>query len=170
MPPFCTNTYCIILYICQMLYAYVKKQRRSCPDTNSWGKYNFWFWGQRLRSYLSHECTQHIVWHDYAIGQKKSHKPYKFDLGQGQHHIGIMNVCDTSSHGDRPTVYVPNMVCQCQSKQKLHLYGLVTKTCQKLINLTLKSKVNVCIGIMNGGHTSSHGNRPMCQIWQANVK
>ena len=49
---------------------------------------------------------------------KTNQKPYKFDLEvKGQCRIRIMNVLDTSSNGD--IAHVPNMVCQCQSKQKL---------------------------------------------------
>ena len=37
------------------------------------------------------------------VGHEKMSKPYKFDLEvKGQRRIGIVNVCDTSSHSDTP--------------------------------------------------------------------
>ena len=39
----------------------------------------------------------------YGLDKKTQLKPIKFDLEvKGQGRIGIMNVRDTSSHGDRP--------------------------------------------------------------------
>ena len=94
------------IYIRQISYAYVKEQKQSCQDTNSWWKYIFYIdvngQGQTkdmdVRDTSSH--MQYMVW--LCIRTKKPgpntkprHRPYKFDLevkGQRQR--------DTSSHGD----------------------------------------------------------------------
>ena len=57
------------------------------------------------------------------------------------------------------------MVSQCQIKKRPD-----TKTCQKLYKFDFEVKVQGCIWNMNVGDTSSHGDTPMCKIWQANVK
>ena len=78
-----------------------------------------WPWGQRSTSNQDHECKPHSVlwWYAYVPNRvsqcqsKKSYgpntktcqKPYKFDLKvKVQGRIWIMNVCNTSSHGDTP--------------------------------------------------------------------
>ena len=45
-----------------------------------------------------------------------------------------------------------------------------TKSCQKPYKFDLKVKGQHHIRIMNVLDTSSHCDRPMCQIWYANVK
>ena len=76
-----------------------------------------------------------------------------------------MNVCDTSYHGD---------TLACQTKfgyvkgQKNR--GLNTKPCHKPFKFALEVKGQHCIRIMNVLDTSSHVDRPIYQIWYANVK
>ena len=84
--------------------------------------------------------------YDYVKGQKslvlntkQCHKPYKFDLEvKVQGFIRIMNVLDTSSHGDRP-------ICQIwyANVKANRSYRSYMKTWQKPLNLTLRSKVNI---------------------------
>ena len=84
--------------------------------------------------------------YDYVKGQKNwglntkpCHKPYKFDLDfKGQRSIRIMNVFDTSSHGDKP-------MCQIwyANVKGNKSYRLDMKSWQKPINLTLRSKVKI---------------------------
>ena len=59
------------------------------------------------------------------------------------------------------------MVCQCQSKQKLHVEH---EDMTKAYKFDLEVKGQHRMGNMNVHVTSSHGDRPMCQIWSANVK
>ena len=73
---------------------------------------------------------------------KSCHKPYKFDLEvKVQGCIRIMNVLDTSSHGDRP-------ICQIwyANVKANRSYRSYMKTWQKPLNLTLRSKVNIELG------------------------
>ena len=84
--------------------------------------------------------------YDYVKGQKSLvlntkpfHKPYKIDLEvKVQGCIRIMNVLDTSSHGDRP-------ICQIwyANVKANRSYRAYMKTWQKPLNLTLRSKVNI---------------------------
>ena len=54
----------------------------------------------------------------YGPDTKTCQKPYKFDLEvKVQGPIWIMNVRDTSSHGDN--THVPTLVSQCQTIKKL---------------------------------------------------
>ena len=63
------------LNVCQILCAYVKEQRRSCPDTNSWQKYKFSILRskvkviQRSLIYATYRPTCQ-TWYIYAKGQK----------------------------------------------------------------------------------------------------
>ena len=82
-------------------------------------------------------------------GQKKlspehrqCHKPYKFDLEvKVQGCIRIMNVLDTSCHGDIP-------ICQIwyANVKANRSYRSFIKTWQKPLDLTLRSKVNIDSG------------------------
>ena len=84
--------------------------------------------------------------YDYVKGEKNwglktkpCHKPYKFNLQvKGQCRIRIMNVLNTSSHGDRPMcqIWYANATANRSYKSDI-------KTWQRPINLTLKSKVNI---------------------------
>ena len=76
-----------------------------------------------------------------------------------------MNIRDTSYHGDTLT---------CQTKYD-YIKGqksliLNTMQCHKPLKFDLEVKVQGCIRIMNVLDTSSHGDRPICQIWYASVK
>ena len=87
--------------------------------------------------------------YDYVKGQKslvlntkQCHKPYKFDLEvKVQGCIRIINVLDTSSHGDRP-------ICQIwyANVKANRSYRLDMKIWQKPIKLTWRSKVNIQSG------------------------
>ena len=75
----------------------------------------------------------------WGLNTKLSHKPYKFDLEvKGQRRIRIMKVPNTSSHGDRT-------MCQIwyANVKANRSYRSNMKTWQKLINLSLRSKVNM---------------------------
>ena len=79
--------------------------------------------------------------------------------------IKVINVRDTLYHGD---------TLKCQTKYD-YVKGqkslvLNTKQCDKPYRFYLEVKVQGCIRIMNVLDTSSHGDRPICQIWYANVK
>ena len=107
---------------------------------------------QRLGMYATHRT---MVIHSHAkhimtmSKNKKScdrntesyHKPYKFDFEVKDQRIRIMNVRNTSSRGDRP-------ICQIwyANVKANKSNGSNTKTRQKPINLTLRSKVNVKSG------------------------
>ena len=74
-----------------------------------------------------------------VLNTKQCHKPYKFDLEvKVQGCFRIMNVLDTSSHGDRP-------ICQIwyATVKANRSYRSYMKTWQKTLNLTLRSKVNI---------------------------
>ena len=76
------------------------------------------------------------------VRPEQSLKPYKFDIEvEGQGHIRIMNVLDTSSLGDRP-------ICQIwyANVKANRSYRLDMKTWQKPIKLTWRSKVNIQSG------------------------
>ena len=158
--------------ICQMLYAYVKEQRRACPDTNSCGKISFSNWDQRSRSYGGNECTRHIIpnakqgkikearTQSHVINPKNWHwgqrsttfRDHEFTrhihpcskygnqmstqkevMGQARKHVKnpinlnlrskVNVVLGSWMHASHPLMvihlYVPNMVCQCQSEQKV---------------------------------------------------
>ena len=79
--------------------------------------------------------------------------------------VKVINVRDTLYHGD-------TLTCQtkydCVKEQKSLV--LNTKQCHKPYKFDLEVKVQGCIRIMNVLDTSSHGDRPICQIWYANVK
>ena len=121
--------------------------------------YNF-YWGQRSRPYRGHEmytthCTMLI--HSCAKHRRtkkavartqsgmpmskqteETTKTYKVDIKvKGQCWIGIMNVRNTSSYGDK-RVYV-------KSKKFLP----ATKICQKPCKFDLEVKGQRCIGITN---------------------
>ena len=76
-----------------------------------------------------------------------------------------MNVRDTSYHGD---------TFRCQTKYyyvKGHKsWGLNSEPCHKSYKFDLEVKGQGRIRIMNAFDTFSHDDRPMCQIWYANVK
>ena len=96
----------------------MSKSKNILPDPNLWWKYNFdievigqgqtEFMNVRDTSYHGDTLTCQTKY-DFVKGQKSwglntkpCHKPYKFDLEvKGQCRIRIMNVLDTSSHGDR---------------------------------------------------------------------
>ena len=89
-----------------------------------------------------------LTYYDYVKKQKSCdrntesyHKPYKFDFEVKDQRIRIMNVRNTSSRGDRP-------ICQIwyANFKANKSNGSNTKTRQKPINLTLRSKVNVVWG------------------------
>ena len=78
----------------------------------------------------------------WGLNTKPCHKLYKIDHEvKGQRRIRIMNVLDTSSHGDRP-------MCQVwyANVKANRSYRSDMKTWQKPINLTLTSKVNIKSG------------------------
>ena len=135
-------------------YAYVKEQRHLAR-LKSMVKIHFWYWGQKSRSYRVQDTSYHgdtltcKTKYDYVTGQKSwglntkpCHKAYKFDLKvKGQCRIMIMNVLDTSSHGDRH-------MCQIwyANVKANRSYSSDMKTWKKPINLTLRSKVNIVSG------------------------
>ena len=157
-------TTCCLMVIhlyAKVWYTYVKEQRHNAR-LKSIVKIKLWYWGQSPRSYRVHECTWHFVrkpwWYIQVLNEvwlskdkntKPCHKLYKFDLEvKGQCRIRIMNVLDTSSHGDRP-------MCQIwySNFKANRSYRSDVKTWQKWNKFI-----------------SSHGGRCMCQIWQASVK
>ena len=91
----------------------ISKSKDILPDSNSWFKYNFDIEVKviNVRDTLYHGDTLTCqTKYDYVKGQKslvlntkQCHKPYKFNLEvKVQGCFRIMNVLDTSSHGDRP--------------------------------------------------------------------
>ena len=88
----------------------MSKSKDILPDSNSWRKYNFDLEVINVRDKLYHGDTLTCqTKYDYVKGQKslvlntkQCHKHYKFDLEvKIQGCIRIMNVLDTSSHGDQ---------------------------------------------------------------------
>ena len=80
-------------------------------------------------------------------------------MGEGYHRIGIINVHDTSSNGDRP-------ISQCHkpmSKEK-NVTGLSGRHVKNAIIFHLKVKGQHRIGIMNVCNTLSQGATTICQI------
>ena len=75
-----------------------------------------------------------------------------------------MNVRDTLYQGDKLTCQTKYAYVKGQKSR-----GLNTKPCHKPYTFDLKVKVQGRIRIMNVLDTSSHGDRPMCQLWYANV-
>ena len=124
----------------------MSKSKDILPDSNSWWKYNF----DIIVKGQCHKCTRHIVpwwythvpnkvWLCLVLNTQQCHKPYNFDLKvKVQGCIRIMNVLDTSSHGDRP-------ICQIwyTNVKANRSYRSYMKTWQKPLNLTLRSKVNI---------------------------
>ena len=76
-----------------------------------------------------------------------------------------MTVCDTSYHCDTPTCITKYDYAKGQKR-----IGLNTKSCHKPYKFDLEVKGQGHIRIMNVLDTSSLDDRPMCQIWYANVK
>ena len=72
----------------------------------------------------------------YGPDTKTCQKPYKFDL---EVRIWIMNVRDTSSHGDN--THVPTLVSQCQTIKKLWAGHESAQTDGQLQHLTLNQNV-----------------------------
>ena len=154
----------------------MSKSKDILPDSNSWWKYNIdievkglghtEFINVRDTSYHGDTLTCQTKY-EFAKGQKRwdlntkpCHKPYKFYLEvKVQDRIMIMNVLDTSSHGDRPMC----QIWHAKVNPKIS-YGPDTKTCQKPYKFDLQVKVQGRIWIMNVRDTSSHGDTPMCQI------
>ena len=60
------------------------------------------------------------------------------------------------------------MICQCQSKAEVT--GLAQRDVKKTYKLDLEVKGQHRFGITNVRYTSSHGDAPMYQIWNAYVK
>ena len=79
--------------------------------------------------------------------------------------VKVINVRDTLYHGD-------TLTCQTKYDYVKGQKSLVlnTKQCHKPYKFDLEVKVQGCFRIMNVLDTSSHGDRPICQIWYANVK
>ena len=77
------------------------------------------------------------------------------------------NVHNMLSHGDTLTCQTKYNYVKGQKSWELN-----TKPCHKPYKFDFKVNVEgrKCIRIMNVLDTSSHGDRPMCQIWFANVK
>ena len=117
------------------------------------------------------------------------HKPYQFDLDvKGQHRIGIINIREISSPGDRHMcqrkmlnqeneytrqiiswwyTHGPNMVSQCQTKKSI---GRTQKHDENPINLTLKSKVKLVSGSWMYATHRFMVIHPYAKIWYAYVK
>ena len=90
---------------------------------------------------------------------------HNFDIEvKGQGHTEFMNVGDTLYHGDTLTWQTKYDYVKGQN------WGLNTKPCYKPYYFDLEVKGQCPNRIMNALDTSSHGDRPMCQIWYANVK
>ena len=155
-----------LVFLCQ-------RPKTILPDSDLlWiRKYKFRYWGQR--SYRGHECTRHIVtwWYTHVSNivwpcqrTKKlwpEHKAYRFDLEiKGQCRVRIMNVRDTSSHGDRP-------MCQIwyDNVKQTEVTGRTGRHGNKTYEGDLKVKGQRRIGVMNVRDTLSHSDTSMSQIW-----
>ena len=79
-------------------------------------------------------------------------------LGQTE----FMNVCDALYHG--------HTLKRRMTMSKTKSWGLNTKQCHKPYKFDFEVKGQHPIRIMNVPNTSFHSDRPMCQIWYANVK
>ena len=79
--------------------------------------------------------------------------------------VKVINVRDTLYHGD-------TLTCQTKYDYVKGQKSLVlnTKSCHKPYKFDLEVKGQGRIRVMNVLDTSSHGDRPMCQLWYANVK
>ena len=125
--------------------------------------------------YLTH-CTMVIHSHakqsvikskgikSWGLNTKPCHKPYKFDLEvKGQHLIRMVNVLETSSHGDRPMCQIWYANVKANGS-----YRPDTKTCQKPYKFYPNSKFKVVSGswlyviyrLMVITHVAKYG-RPM---------
>ena len=73
--------------------------------------------------------------------------------------VKVINVRDTLYYGD-------TLTCKIKYDYVIGQKSLVlnTKQCQKSHKFDLEVKVQGCIRIMNVLDTSSHGDRPICQI------
>ena len=75
---------------------------------------------------------------------------------KSQRRIGVTNVRNISSDGDRPLWQI--LYANVKANRS---YGTDTKSCQKPYKFDLDVKRQCRIGIMNVRDTSSHGDRPI---------
>ena len=153
----------------------MSKSKDILPDSNPFWKYNFDIFRSKVKViqsswiYATHRTMVLTCQtkYDYVKGEKSwglntkpCHKPYKLNLQvKGQCRIRIMNVLNTSSHGDRPMcqIWYANATANRSYKSDI-------KTWQRPINLTLKSKVNIEPGTWMYATHRLMVIHP-CQIW-----
>ena len=126
-------------FMCQIWFDFVKEEKSCGLYTKPYQKlYKFdlqvkvnvvsgsWMYATHclmvIETCVSNMMGQYQNNRSCGLDTKTSQKAYIFDLEvKGQHCIGIMNVCNISSH-------VANIVCQCQSLKKLWARHETTRT------------------------------------------
>ena len=143
--------------VCQIKNAYVKEQRRSCLDTNSWWKYNFDIEnkGQGRKSswmfvthhpMVTHSCARYdiTISKDKITGRnsKPCQNPKRFDL-----EVKGYVILPKIMYATHPLMVIdPCAKIWCANVKANMSYGSDTNTCENPLILSLRSKVNVVLG------------------------